>query len=459
MDQRLTSYFAENRSRHLEELKQYIRFPSISALSAHKGDMLSCAEWLANSLREAGMENVEILPTQGHPVVYGDYLHAEGKPTILVYGHYDVQPAEPFELWDTPPFEPTVKGDKLFARGSTDNKGQLFIHVKAVESWLRTYGSLPVNIKFCVEGEEEITSPNLAPFISANKEKLSADLVLISDGPIVADGLPSIEYGLRGMAGCEIKVTAAKTDVHSGLYGGGIPNAIHALSELLASFHRPDGGVAVEGFYDGIPDLTQEERDNFSKLPIDESQIREQLGLSAMTGEAGYTFYERTTARPTLEITSVTGGFQGEGIKPIVPAQASAKIACRLVQPQSPDDVLDKIEAHVNHICPEGVSVSVTKLLRGNPYTAPIDHPAVRAAAEAYEYTFGVPAVYTRSGGSIPIIETFSRQIEAPVVLVGFGLPDENLHAPNEHFDLRNFDRGLITTCKYWELIASAKLD
>jgi len=458
MDNKLQQYFVENRDRHLNELKDLIRIPSVSALSQHKPDMRACAEWIAASLKEAGIENVEIMETAGHPIVYGDWLHAEGKPTILVYGHYDVQPAEPLEQWHSKPFEPEIRDGKLYARGATDDKGQLFIHVKAVEAWMRTHGPLPVNLKFCIEGEEEITSPSLAPFLETHKDKMAADLVLISDGPIVAEGQPSIEYGLRGMAGCEITVKASKTDLHSGLYGGGVPNAIHALTDILSSFHREDGTVAVDGFYDGIEPLSADERDNFRKLPIDEEQIRESLGLSALTGETGYSFVERTTARPTLEITSVTGGFQGEGIKPIVPSVASAKIACRLVHPQVPDDIMDKIERHMRNVCPTGVTVSLQKLLRGNPYTAPIDHPAIQAAAVAYEDTYGKPVVYTRSGGSIPIIQTFSRLIEAPVVLMGFGLPDENLHAPNEHFDLHNFDLGLVTVCRYWELIAETKL-
>jgi acetylornithine deacetylase/succinyl-diaminopimelate desuccinylase-like protein len=459
MDQHLKQYFAEHRERHLNELKQLIRIPSVSALSQHKPDMQAGAEWVANSLKEAGAEHVEVMETAGHPIVYGDWLHAEGKPTVLVYGHYDVQPAEPLELWESDPFEPEIRDGKMYARGATDDKGQMFIHIKAVEAWMKTYGPLPVNIKFCIEGEEEITSPSLAPFIEQHKDKLGADLVLISDGPLVAEGQPSVEYGLRGMAGCEVTVQAANTDVHSGLFGGGVPNAIHALTDMLSSFHRTDGSVAVEGFYDGIAPLSDEERDNFSKLPIDEEQIRRTLGLSALSGEEGYSFVERTTARPTLEITSVTGGFQGEGIKPIVPAKASAKIACRLVHPQKPDDIMDKIELHLQKVCPPGVTVSLRKLLRGNPYTAPIDHPAIRAAAVAYEDIYGKPVVYTRSGGSIPIIETFSRLIKAPVVLMNFGLPDENLHAPNEHFDLSNFDKGLLTVCRYWELITDTKLN
>lgn len=457
MDNKLLTYLSEHRNQHIEELKAYIRIPSVSALTKHKEDMYACAEWMANALQNAGLEQVEIMQTPGHPIVYGEWLHAEGKPTILVYGHYDVQPAEPLELWHSEPFEPEIRGDKLFARGATDDKGQLFIHVKAIEAWLQTYGTLPVNIKFCIEGEEEITSPNLAPFIEKHQDKLSSDIVLISDGPIIADGQPSIEYGLRGMAGCEIKVQASNTDLHSGLFGGGVPNAIHALTDILSSFHKDNGAVAIDGFYDGIEPFTEEERAASRALPIDEDQIREGLGLSALYGEEGFSYYERTTSRPTVEITSVTGGFQGEGIKPIIPSKASAKIACRIVPPQVPSDILDKLENHVHKVCPVGVTVTVDKLLRGNAYITPINHPAIQAASDAYEYTYGKPALYTRGGGSIPIVEVFSRVLGAAVVLMGFGLPDENLHAPNEHFDLRNFDKGIVTVCKYWGNIAELK--
>ncbi|MCR8641881.1 dipeptidase [Paenibacillus sp. N1-5-1-14] len=454
----ILSYFKEHESRFLEELKQYLRIPSVSALSAHQSDMHACAKWTADSLRAAGMENVEVIETAGHPIVYADWLHAEGKPTILVYGHYDVQPAEPLDLWKSEPFEPEIRDGKIYARGATDDKGQLFIHAKVVEAWLHTYGKLPVNVKFCIEGEEEITSPNLPAFLEANKEKLSCDIVLISDGPMIADGQPSIEYGLRGVAGLEIHVQAANGDLHSGLFGGGVPNAIHALTDLLSSLHSADGSIAVEGFYEGIEPLSDEERHNFSMQPVDENQVKESLGLKALYGEEGYSFVERTTARPTLEITSVTGGFQGEGIKPIVPCQASAKIACRLVPPQKPDDILDKVERHIHEHCPTGVTVSVKKVLRGNPYMTPIDHPAVRAASDAYEKAYGKPAIYVRGGGSIPIVESFSRLLEASVVLMGFGLPGENLHAPNENFDLGNFAKGLETTSYYLQNVAELEL-
>lgn len=455
MENQLKAYFAEHREQHLDELMEFLRIPSVSALSQHKGDMHACAEWTARALSQAGLEQVEIMETPGHPVVYGEWMHADGKPTILVYGHYDVQPAEPLELWKSQPFEPEIRDGKLYARGATDNKGQLFIHIKAVEAWLKLHGSLPVNIKFCIEGEEEITSPHLAPFIEQNRAKLQADIVLISDGPIIAEGQPSIEYGLRGMAGCEITVRGANTDLHSGLYGGGVPNAIHALTTILDSLHHPNGSVAVDGFYDGIAPFTSQEREAARRLPIDEEHIRQSLGLSALFGEEGYSYYERTTSRPTVEITSITGGFQGEGIKPIIPSTASAKLACRLVPPQVPEDILDKIERHVNRVCPIGVTVQMTRLLRGNPYLTPIDHPAIKAASDAYESTYGKPALYTRGGGSIPIVEVFSRLLGASIVLMGFGLPDENLHAPNEHFDLGNFDKGLLTVCQYWENIAN----
>lgn len=453
MNDRLQAYMEAHKKEHIEELKAYLRIPSISAVSEHKADIVRCAEWTAEALRQAGIENVEILPTGGHPVVYGEWLHAEGKPTVLIYGHYDVQPAEPLELWSSPPFEPEIRDGKLFGRGTTDDKGQLFLHIKAAEAYLRTTGSLPVNVKFCIEGEEEVASLHLPPFVEAHKEKLRADIVTLSDTSLHEVGKPALLYGLRGLAGFEIAVEGAGSDLHSGLFGGGVPNPIHALSQLLASFHDADGRVAVEGFYDKVTPLSVVEREAFKEVEPEAEQIRNELALSELYGEAGYTFLERVTARPTLEITSVSGGFQGEGIKPIIPNKAVAKIACRLVSAQVPDEIMDCVERHIQRHKPVGVKVSLNRHLRGNPFITPIDHPAMTAAALAYEDVYGTAPVYKRGGGSIPIVEVFGRLLNAPVVMLGFGLPGENLHAPDEHFHLDNFDKGLLTICRYWEKI------
>jgi acetylornithine deacetylase/succinyl-diaminopimelate desuccinylase-like protein len=447
----LISYASEHRERQLEELKEWLRIPSVSALSAHKPDIIRAAEWAADKLRSAGMENVEVMATGGHPIVYGDWMHAEGKPTVLVYGHYDVQPPDPIDLWHSPPFEPVVRDGKLYARGATDDKAQLFLHVKVVEAFLQTNGELPVNLKFCMEGEEEIASPNMGAFVESNKEKLKADVILISDNPMLGKDQPVLEYGLRGLAALEIKVRGANSDLHSGLYGGGVQNPIHALTRILSSFHDENGHISVEGFYDSVIPLSLEERKALSLVSKDGEEIKKKLNVSELYGEAGYTFLERTAARPTIEITSVSGGFQGEGVKPIIPAEASAKLACRLVSAQQPDEVMARIEAHVQKVAPTGVKVTVQRLLRGNPFVTPLDHPLILEAAQAYAETYGTPSKFTRSGGSIPIIEVMNRLLGAPIVLMGFGLPDENMHAPNENFDLYNWDKGLETLFRYLE--------
>jgi acetylornithine deacetylase/succinyl-diaminopimelate desuccinylase-like protein len=456
MIERIEAYLQQEKNKHLEELKEFLRIPSISAVTEHKADIARCAEWTADALRRAGLENIEIMPTEGgHPVVYGDWLHAPGKPTVLVYGHYDVQPAEPLELWNTPPFEPIVQDGKLYARGATDDKGQLLLHVKVMEAFLKTDGSLPVNLKFCIEGEEEIASMHLPPFVEKHRDKLKADIVTLSDTQLFGPGKPALMYGLRGLAGLEIIVEGANSDLHSGLYGGGVPNPIHALSSVLSSFHDADGRVAVDGFYDKVIELSEQEREAFKHVEPDANKLLRDLELTTLYGEQGYTFLEQTTARPTLEVTSVSGGFQGEGIKPIIPNRATAKIAARLAAAQVPDEIMDAIENHIHKHIQPGVKVSIQRILRGNPFVTPIDHPVMVAAAEAYKEVYGIAPVYLRSGGSIPIVEVLGRLLDAPVVLLGFGQPGENLHAPNEHFHLENWDKGLSTISRYWLKIAA----
>lgn len=443
------AYFSTNREQHLKELGELLRIPSISALSEHKGDVLKAAEWIAEALRSAGMEAVEVHPTAGHPVVYAEHLHAPGKPTVLVYGHYDVQPVDPLNLWESPPFEPSIRDGKLYARGATDDKGQVFMHIKAIEAILKQEKELPVNIKFCIEGEEEVTSPNLPSFLEANQEKLAADVILISDTALMAPGKPAICIGLRGLCAMEVSVFTANTDLHSGTFGGGVPNALHALVSLLASLHDEQGRVAVEGFYEGVHELSALEREEFVKQQFDEEKLKRDLGLNELYGEAGYSFVERTGARPTLELNGIYGGFQGEGTKTVLPKEAHAKITCRLVGDQDPQATIDRIELHLRKHLQPGATLKVKATEKARAFTCNPEDPMLQKAADAYESVYGTRALFTKDGGSIPIVETLSRVLSAPAVMMGFGLPDENLHAPNEHFNLENFDKGLLTIVHY----------
>lgn len=456
MDHKIENYLKENRENHLKELFDLLSIQSISALPNHKNDVKKAADWMAEALRKIGMENVAVHETKGHPVVYGDWLKADGKPTVLIYGHYDVQPVDPLHLWDSPPFEPEIRDEKIFARGASDDKGQTFMHLKAIEAILQTTGTLPVNIKFCIEGEEEVGSPNLPKFTEENKELLAADVLVISDTGMLERGKPTICYGLRGLAGIQIDVKGAKGDLHSGLYGGGVQNAIHALVELLSSFHNTDGQIKVEGFYDKVTPLTTEEKEAYDQLQFDEEAVRKELGVPELFGEKGYTYLERTWVRPTLEINGIYGGFEGEGIKTVLPADAHAKITCRLVPEQDPEEIIELLKRHIEKNKPRGVEVTVSEFDKGAPFVTPFDHPAIQAAGRAYEKVYNVPTSYTRGGGSIPIVATFDQILQLPIVLMGFGLPSENFHAPNEHFHLENYDNGLLTICHYWYELAKS---
>ncbi|MDW0108560.1 dipeptidase [Sporosarcina aquimarina] len=455
----LNEYFVKNRDTHLNQMKEFLSIPSISALSEHKPDMQKAADWLAGSFEEAGLENISIEPTKGHPVVYADWLHAEGQPTILIYGHYDVQPVDPLHLWKSAPFEPEIRDDKMFARGSTDDKGQVFMHVKAVEALMQLDGKLPLNVKFIIEGEEEVGSPNLVPFIKEHQEKLAADTIVISDTALYAPGQPAICYALRGLSGVQIDVYGAKSDLHSGVYGGGIQNPIHAIAEILASFHDQEGTITVDGFYDNVRPLSDEERQAYKELNFDEEELKNEMEVPALHGEAGYSFLERTSARPTLEVNGVFGGFSGEGIKTVLPAEAGAKITCRLVPDQDPAEIVEKLKAHVEKHKPEGVKVTVTPFDQGLPFITPFDHPALKAASRSYEKVYNVPTVYTRGGGSIPIVADFDDILGLPVVLMGFGLETENLHGPNEHLTLENFDKGLRVLGDYYQELSELSKD
>ena len=455
---KLDAYFAQHRDTHLKELNDFLRIPSISSLSEHKQDMQVAASWLAAAMKRINLENISIEETGGHPVVYADWLHAPDKPTILFYGHYDVQPVDPLNLWETPPFEPTVRDNKLFARGSSDDKGQVFMHLKAIEALFALEGTLPVNVKFIIEGEEEIGSPNLPPYVEKNKEKLAADLILISDTSLYAPGKPAVCYGLRGLTGVQIDVRGAKGDLHSGLYGGGVQNAIHALAQILASFRDEHGTIQVEGFYDNVRPLSEEERQAYRDLNFDEEALKEEVGVKQLFGEKGYSYLEQTWARPTLEVNGVFGGFSGEGIKTVLPAEAGAKITCRLVPDQDPDEIVALLKAHVEKHKPAGVDITISEFDKGAPYITPFDHPVIQAAGRSYEHVYEVPTAFIRGGGSIPIVAAFDQILALPVVLMGFGLTSENFHAPNEHFHLENFDKGLRVLGDYLYEVATLKL-
>lgn len=454
----LDAYFAENRDNQLAELNEFLRIPSISSLSEHKQDMQTAASWLVAAMKRVNLENISIDETGGHPVVYADWLHAPGKPTILFYGHYDVQPVDPLNLWETPPFEPTVRDNKLFARGASDDKGQVFMHLKAIEALFALDGALPVNVKFIIEGEEEIGSPSLPQYIEENKEKLAADLILISDTGMYAPGKPAVCYGLRGLTGIQIDVRGAKGDLHSGLYGGGVQNAIHALADILASFRDEHGTIQVEGFYDNVRPLSEEERQAYRDLQFDEEALKEEVGVKELFGEKGYSYLEQIWARPTLEVNGVFGGFSGEGIKTVLPAEAGAKITCRLVPDQDPDEIVALLKAHIKKHKPVGVEVSISEFDKGAPYITPFDHPVIQAAGRSYERVYEVPTAYIRGGGSIPIVADFDQILQLPVVLMGFGLSSENFHAPNEHFHLENFDKGLRVLGDYLYEVSTLSL-
>lgn len=450
----LSEFLSSHHDQNVEELKELLRIPSISSLSEHKEDIQKAATWIAHKLEGIGMEHVQIVQTKGHPIIYADWLHQENAPTVLVYGHYDVQPVDPVHLWETPPFEPTIRDEKIFARGATDDKGQTFLHIKAVETLLALNEKLPVNVKFCIEGEEEIGSPHLPQYLSENKEKLVCDVVVISDSDMWDRGVPAITYSLRGLCALEFSLKTANSDLHSGMFGGGIQNANHLLVQLLSTLHDENGKVNVDHFYDDVVELTEFEKEQIKALGFDQEKLKKSLGLTELTGgENNYPYPEKISSRPTLEINGLWGGFQGEGTKTVIPNEAHAKITCRLVHNQNPEKIQGLIKNHLEEHAPKGCTLQVTLQDTGNPFLTPIDSPMIQKAAEAYEKVYGKAPVYKREGGSIPIVSDFNQALNAPVVLMGFGLPDENLHAPNEHFNLENFDKGILTICSFLELV------
>lgn len=452
---KLTAYLKDQQDRALSELQELLRIPSISSNPANAADVRRCAEALAVRLREAGLEHVQVLPTKGHPVVYGDWLHASDKTTVLVYGHYDVQPVDPLDEWTTPPFEPAVRDGQLYARGSTDDKGQVYVHVKALEALLQTHHALPVNIKVLFEGEEEIGSPNLDVFIADNRDLLRADVAVVSDTSMHERDMPSICYGLRGLAYFQVDLQGPNRDLHSGTYGGVVMNPAEALARMLATLKSADGRVAVGGFYDDVREVSPREREELGRLPFDDERYRRELGVEALWGEVGYSHLERSWARPTLEVNGIWGGFSGPGSKTIIPATAGVKISCRLVPDQRPERIAELVEKHLRQACPDGVRMKFTRHSGGRPSITPLDHWAARAAGRALERSFGKKPVFIRSGGSIPVVASFDSILGIPTVLVGFGVPDERAHAPNEFFLLSNFHRGITAIAYLWEEMAT----
>jgi len=454
MNPAVIDFINTSRDRYLRELTQYLAIPSVSALAEHAADMRRCADWTADHLRAIGLENVRVIDTPGHPVVYADWLNAPGAPTVLFYGHYDVQPVDPLDQWISPPFEATVRGNELFARGATDDKGQLFVHVKALEAHLGQTGSLPINARVVFEGEEEIGSPNLDQFIRDHRDELRCDVVVISDSGMFDKGVPSICYGLRGLSYFQIDLRGTTTDLHSGSFGGAVANPAFVLAQVLSQMKDRGGHVKIPGFYDDVRELTEIERNEFKRLPFNEKQYRKGLGAPKLHGETGFSTLERTWARPTFEVNGLLSGFTGEGAKTVIPATAMAKVSMRLVPNQDPDKIAALFEDYVKKVAPKSVELKVTRMHGGKPWMTELDNAYVKAAARAIELGFNRTPVYTREGGSIPVVSTFQSELNAPTVLFGLGLPDENAHAPNEKFDLDNFFGGIIAAAYLYEEIA-----
>ena len=454
-----TEYARAHGATFLDELKGLLSIPSISTLPAHRGDVQRTAELLASELRRIGMEKVELirLPlrdgSEGHPLVLAEWLHAPGKPTVLCYGHYDVQPPDPLEEWLSPPFQATERDGNLYARGAVDDKGQMYMHLKALEALFAAHdGSLPLNVRVLLEGEEEVGGESIARFLREHPEKLPADFALISDTEMFAPGLPTLCVGLRGMIYTELEVRGARTDLHSGMYGGAAPNPLIALAQILAGLKNREGHILVPGIYDGLDEPSGEERAAWARLPFDEAAyLRDEIGSPALTGEPGYSVMERTWARPTLDVHGIIGGFIGAGAKTVIPAKATAKVSMRLVPPMKPEATFVKLQQHVAALVPQGVTAQIRLIHSGEPSVIGTGNPWIRAAAAALEKAWGVAPVFIRSGGSIPVVGELEQALGIPSVMMGFGLPDDNLHAPNEKFSIVNFHRGIETLITFFE--------
>ncbi len=444
MKEKIVDYIESNRDRFLEELFGLLQIPSISARSEHKEDMYKTAEYLKKSLLDAGADSAEVMPTDGHPVVYGEKIIDPSKPTVMVYGHYDVQPVEPLDLWKSEPFKPEIRDGKIWARGADDDKGQLYMHVKAFE-FLVSEGELPCNVKFMIEGEEEVGSPNLGKFCKENKEKLKSDIILVSDTTMIGQDAPSITTGLRGLSYMEVEVTGPNRDLHSGLYGGAVANPINMLAKMIASLTDENNRITIPGFYDDVIEVSKEEREEMAKAPFDVEKYKKEIDIDEVVGEKGFSTIERTGIRPSLDVNGIWGGYTGEGAKTVLPSKAYAKISMRLV-PNQKSEKIDKLFInHFESIAPPGVRVKARKLHGGEGYVSPTDQPAYRAASKAYEEAFGIKPIPFRSGGSIPIIPLFEEVLGVKSILMGFGLESDAIHSPNENYPLWNFFKGIET--------------
>jgi acetylornithine deacetylase/succinyl-diaminopimelate desuccinylase-like protein len=449
-------YILSNKDRFLSELFDWLRIPSVSADSRHKGDVRKAAEFLLEKLKSAGVAKAEICETKGHPIVYAEKIIDPALPTVLVYGHYDVQPADPLNLWDSPAFEPVIKNDKIYARGSCDDKGQVYMHVKAFEIMMKE-NLLPCNVKFMVEGEEEVGSDNLGTFVKENKDKLKADIILISDTALISVDHPSITVGLRGLSYMEVEVTGPNRDLHSGVYGGAVANPINTLCQMIASLHDQNGKVTIPGFYDKVEELSAKEREAINKAPFDLNEYKKDLNISEIKGENGFSTVERTGIRPTLDVNGIWGGYTGEGAKTVLPSKASAKISMRLVPNQTSKEITDLFTKHFTSIAPPYVKVKVTAHHGGEPAVTPTDSIAFKAASKAFEEVWGKTPIPTRDGGSIPIVSLFKRELGLDTVLMGFGLDSDAIHSPNEHYGVKNFLLGIETIIAFYKHYAKTK--
>lgn len=445
----VVDYINSNKQNYVTELMEFLRIPSISTSEANNKDMKRGAEFVLKKLKDAGMENAKVIKTDMHPLVYADWLHAPGKPKVLIYGHYDVQPVDPIELWKSAPFDPTIRNGKLYARGATDDKGQMYMHIKSVEAFLKMKGTLPVNVKFILEGEEEVGSVSLSKFMDENKKLLKCDAVLISDTALFAPGIPTITLGLRGITYMEIEVTGPNRDLHSGTFGGTVSNPINVLAEIITQLKNKNGHITIPGFYDEVLKISKKEREQFKRLPFSEKKYAQELDVKELNGEKGYSTLERSWVRPTLDCNGIIGGFTEEGAKTVIPSKANAKISMRLVPNQKPKNIARLFTNYIKQIAPNSVRIVVKELHGGDPVLTPINNKATVAASRAMTKAFGKKTVYMREGGSIPIVAKFVKKLKVTPVLMGFGLNTENLHSPNEHFDLKHYQLGILSSAYF----------
>jgi len=451
------AYANQNQQRFLGELKDLLRIPSVSTLPQHKDDVRRAADFVANDMRRIGLENVEVIATKGHPLIYADWLHAPGKPTVLCYAHYDVQPPDPLNEWITPPFEPTERNQNIYARGAVDDKGQLWMEIKAIEALMKARnGKLPLNVKFIIEGEEEVGGESIADYVRKQKAKLKADFALVCDTELFAPDLPTLCVGLRGLVYTEIEATGPKTDLHSGIYGGAAPNPFFALIEIISQLKDSKGRILIPGFYKDVKSPSKDELKAWKRLPLNEEHYRKtEVGSKVLTGEPGYSVLYRTWARPTLEVHGMPGGFTAAGAKTVIPAKAAAKVSMRLVPNQDPDDILKRYTKHVKKLVPKGIDVDIKVYSKGPACVVGTDNRFIQAATEALHEVFKKDTVFIRSGGSIPIVTDFQDVLKIPSVMMGFGLPDDNLHAPNEKFHIPNFYRGIESIIRFFERLGA----